>query len=262
MHPLLSALCVCALLFVLPAHAAEDPLTKGQDDHVAQVLGWSADEKRFALRLYVHVPLTSDQVGKETAFCEGYDDPEGNPLRGGVFVLAYEGSRRLALFPIQDLGPCTPLEEAQNRLTEAMKQLGTLGIRLDKPGKEVVVPPASMSLEVTEGLQAPYTLQYAEHSQSQKRDAKSGLQRGSVQQEVSVKKAGTARKVIARKTSYEYAPAMAGYWRANLDRVFLSPSGKTLVVLGHERVGNMRGSRKSLRLLGVLSWAGDTLKPL
>jgi hypothetical protein len=77
-----------------------------------------------------------------------------------------------------------------------------------------------------------------------------------------VRKGETRQKLLTRKASYSYSTRMTGYWETGLARVFVSPSGKTLVVLGHEIVGNMASRRKSLRLLGVLGWSGDALKPL
>jgi hypothetical protein len=73
---------------------------------------------------------------------------------------------------------------------------------------------------------------------------------------------GKRQKVLGRKGTYEFSKDAAGYWTAGLDRLWLSPSGSTVVVVGYERVGNIGGGRKSLRLLGVLGWSGNALKPL
>jgi len=263
MFPLLRTLGICALLLmVLPAHAAKDLLAQGTDDHEAQIIGWSADGKRFAVRLYVRDPLTSQRVDEEPTTCEGYLNHEGNPFRGGLFLLAYERSRLLSTFPIHDKERCTPPDEAKQRLENAKKRLGALGINLEAPGQELIPPPNDNRVTVSQGTQAPYTLEYEVRLPAQAPAPSSGKQRGTVEQTLYVHKGDTRQKVLSRKTPYEYSTAMAGYWRAGLDRVFLSPSGTTLVVLSHERVGNMSGGRKSLRLLGVLSWSGNTLKPL
>ncbi|MDC0707774.1 hypothetical protein POL68_04770 [Stigmatella sp. ncwal1] len=261
MYHLLASLCVCALLLPPAAFAVEDPLAKGQGDHVAQVIGWSQDEKRFALRLYAHAQRPAQGVETAPEACEGYVNPEGNPFHGSLAVLAYEGTRLLALFPIQDEGACTPLSEAQRRLDAATKRLASLGIPLGSPSKELLFSSGPGSLQVQAGPQAPYRLEYVERILPQAPEPKSGMQRGTLEQELYVIKAEVRKKVLSRRTAYAYSTGAAGYWRPGLDRIFVSPSGKTLVVVGAERVGNLSGGRKSLRLLGVLSWVGETLKP-
>ncbi|EAU62582.1 hypothetical protein STIAU_6707 [Stigmatella aurantiaca DW4/3-1] len=227
---------------------------------MAQVMGWSQDEKRFALRLYVRVQRPGQEGQTAPEACEGYVTPEGNPFHGSLSLLAYEGTRLLAQMPIQDAGACTPLSEAQKRLDAATKRLETLGIRLGNPSNELFFS-GSGSLRVQEGLQAPYSLEYIERILPQAPEPKSGMQRGTLEQEVYVIKAEARKKVLSRRSAYAYATGAAGYWRPGTDRVFVSPSGKTLVVMGAERVGNLSGGHRSLRLLGVLSWLGETLKP-
>jgi hypothetical protein len=259
MHPLLASLCVCALLLPPAVLAAPDPLAKDPGDHGAQLIGWSSDETRFALRLYTRSPSARGE--REPEFCEGYVNGEGHPFRGSLAVLVYEGGRLLSLFPIQDAGPCTPLTQAQERLNAALKRLEALDIRPGPPAQELIFPSETSVLQVARPPQAPYTLEYAERLVPQS-PSKPGVQRGTLEQELSMLKDGARVKVLSRRTPYEYATATAGYWRSGPDRVFVSPSGKTLVVLGTERVGNLSGGRKSLRLLGVLSWSGEQLKPL
>ncbi|SES81421.1 hypothetical protein [Stigmatella erecta] len=262
MHSLLASFCLCALLLPSAVRAAQDPLATGQGEHAAQVIGWSDDEKRFAVRLYARAPPASPQLEREPETCEGYVNSEGHPFRGSLTVLAYEGGRLLSSFPIQEAGPCTPLTQAQERLNAALKRLEALGIRMGPPAKELLFTPEIGGLRVEDGPQAPYTLEYAERIVPQPSKPKQSLQRGSLEQELSVLKEGTRTKVLSRRTSYEYSAAAAGYWRPGLDRIFLSPSGRTLVVMGAERVGNLSGGRKALRLLGVLAWSGGQLKPL
>jgi predicted secreted protein len=61
-----------ALAVALPAWANFQSL---------QILGWSADEQRFALRLYDE----EDSEGvEEKSFCPGYVDHEGRPFRGSL----------------------------------------------------------------------------------------------------------------------------------------------------------------------------------
>jgi hypothetical protein len=259
MHPLRATLCVCALLLPPAVLAAPDPLAKDPGDHVAQVIGWSSDETRFALRLYTRSPAPRGEQDPES--CEGYVTAEGHPFRGSLAVLVYEGGRLLSLFPIQDAGPCTPLTQAQERLNTALKRLEALDIRTGAPTQELIFPSETSVLQVARAPQVPYTLEYTERFIPQA-PPKPGVQRGTLEQELALRKDGARTKVLSRRSPYEYATATAGYWRTGPDRVFLSPTGKTLVVLGAERVGNLNGGRKSLRLLGVLAWSGEQLKPL
>jgi hypothetical protein len=262
MNLLLSSLGLCALLAALPAHAAKDPLAQGTEDHDAQIIGWSGDGKRFAVRLYFIDPFSPRPAFGEVPPCEGYVNHEGNAFRGGVVVLAYERSKLLSSFPIRDAEKCTPTAEADKRLEAAKKKLKALGIQLEATGQELLSALSAPSITVEQGAQAPYSIEYAERTSAQPPNAKSGKQRGTLEQEVYVRRGDARQKVLGRTVPYEYSTAMAGYLRTGLDRLWLSPSGTTIVVLGFERVGNMSGGRKSLRLLGMVGWSGTTLKPL
>lgn len=262
MNRLLSSLGLCAFLAALPVHAATDPLAQGTDDHDAQVIGWSHDGARVAVRLYLFEPFKPRPAFGERPPCDGYLTHEGNPFRGGLVLLAYERGRLVSSFPIRDANTCTPSAEAEKRLEAAKKKLGAMGIQLDAPGQELLAGVTGSSVTVEKGAQAPYTIEYTESATPRSSGAKSGKQRVTVEQEVSVRKGTARQKVLSRKGSYEYSTAAAGYLRTGLDRVWLSPSGSTLVVLGFERIGNMGGGRKSLRILGMVGWSGTALKPL
>jgi hypothetical protein len=51
----------------------------------------------------------------------------------------------------------------------------------------------------------------------------------------------------------------AGFYETRLWRVWLSPTGKTVVFLGISSSGNMRSFNASVDVLGVRSWAGEPL---
>jgi hypothetical protein len=259
---LLRVLALCALLLALPAHAARDPLAQGLEDHEAQVIGWSADERRFAVRLYLRDAADFERKDDEIVACEGYVTHEGHPLRGGLVLLAYERGRLLSSFPIYEREKCTPPDVSQKRLEDATKKLGALGINLEVPGQEFIPMLNGPTVTVSQGPQGSYVLEYEKRLQGKAVDAKSAQERGTVEQDLYVRKGDTRQKLFTRKSSYTYSTRMNGYWEPGLSRVFTSPSGKTLVVLGHEITGNMASRRKSLRLLGVLGWSGDSLKPL
>jgi hypothetical protein len=262
MTVLLRLLGLCVLLLALPASAAKDPLVQGTEDHEAQVIGWSADEKRFAVRLYLRESALHERKDDEIVACEGYVTHEDHPLRGGMVLLAYERSRLLSSFTIYDNTKCTPPDESKKRLEDAKKKLSRLGINLDTPGQEIIPLFNGPTANVSQGPQAPYSLEFEKRIQDKAVNSKSGEERGTVEQELYLRKGDTRQKLLTRKSSYAYSTRMNGYWEPGLARVFVSPSGKTLVVLGHEILGNLAKRRKSLRLLGVLGWSGDALKPL
>ena len=253
---------LCLVVLALPASAARDPLAQGTEDHEAQVIGWSADEKRYALRLYLRESTLHERKDDEIIACEGYVTHEDHPLRGGMVLLAYERGRLLSSFPIYDSDKCTPPDVSKKRLEDAKKKLSGLGIKLDTPGQEIIPLFNGPKANVSQGPQGPYSLEYEKRLQNPVVNAKAGEERGNVEQELYVRKGDTRQKLLTRKSSYAYSTRMNGYWEPGLSRVFVSPSGKTLVVLGHEIVGNLAKRRKSLRLLGVLGWNGDALKPL
>ena len=255
-------LSLCVLVLALPASAAKDPLAQGTEDHEAQVIGWSADEKRFALRLYLREAAHIERKDNEIVACEGYVTHEDHPLRGGMVLLAYERGRLLSSFPIYDSNKCTPPDVSKKRLEEAKKKLSGLGINLDTPGQEIIPVFNGPKANVSQGPQGPYSLEYEKRLQGQGGNAKAGEVRGNAEQELYLLKGDTRQKLLTRKSSYAYSTRMNGYWEPGLSRVFVSPSGKTLVVLGHEILGNLAKRRKSLRMLGVLGWSGEALKPL
>ncbi|HLK99796.1 MAG TPA: hypothetical protein VK539_04390 [Myxococcaceae bacterium] len=255
-------LSLCVLVLALPALAAKDPLAQGTEDHEAQIIGWSADEKRFAVRLYLRDAAHQERKDNEIIACEGYVTHEEHPLRGGMVLLAYERGRLLSTFPIYDNTRCTPPDVSKKRLEDAKKKLSGLGINLDTPGRELIPLFNGPTVNVGEGPRAPYSLEYEKRLQDKAVNAKTGEERGTVEQELYLRKGEARQKLLARKSTYAYSTRMNGYWEPGLGRVFVSPSGQTLVVLGHEILGNLAKRRKSLRLLGVLGWSGDALKPL
>jgi hypothetical protein len=65
-----------------------------------QVLGWSKDEKRYALRIYdLEV---SYEAAATSDLCPGYVNHEGKKFHGGLSFALYEGDKRLSAWRIQD----------------------------------------------------------------------------------------------------------------------------------------------------------------
>ena len=148
------------------------------------------------------------------------------------------------------------------RLEDAKKKLSALGINLEAPGREFIPLHNGPAVTISQGPQAPYVLEHEKRLLNKVVNTKAGEERGTAEQNLYLRKGEARKKLLTRKVSYTYSTRMTGYWEAGLDRVFASPSGKTLVVLGNEVTGSMARRRKSLRLLGVLGWSGDALKPL
>jgi hypothetical protein len=227
---------------------------------VAQVIGWSADEQRFAVRVYT---LTSDCHGHEEGkdvFCKGYVDHGGKPFHGGLRLLAFERDRLVASLPLQDAEKCTPPKVAEARLAEAKKKLAALGIELERPGSELSRERGRPRYPVAEGRSAPYMLEYVKNVREkvEPEGTQETWLRGA--QELHVQRGNQRERVWARKLDRRFSRAEGGVWEVGASRVFLSPSGETVVVLGYEYEGHGREMRHALRLLAVLSWAGGALE--
>jgi hypothetical protein len=254
---------VLALLcFALPARANPPSI---------QLLGWSGDEQRFAVREYDHTDLGESGMDEPPPPCPGYVDHEGKPFTGSLTLSVYEKGKQRDSFSIQDGAPCTPPKEAKARLAQAKQALAKLGIDLKqkKVGTELT-PDAEGRIRVNEGPGAPYTL-VAEHRQPPKKKAAAQEAESSAEEDpnvpvevnyslvVSVDKDGKRRQLFSRKVEGTYTPMLGGRYSTELNRVWLSPTGQTLVFITLTSSGNMRGREESLEVLGALSWAGAPL---
>lgn len=266
------------LCVALPARANEPSI---------QLLGWSGDEQRFAVREYDHTDLGESGMDEATP-CPGYVDHEGKPFIGSLTLSVYEKGTQRASFPIQDGNACTPPKEAKARLTRAKQALAKLGIDLKqkKVGTQLT-PDAEGHIRVNEGPGAPYTL-VAEHRQPPKKTAARKVdstpsargqdtkapaeeEESSAEEDpttpvevnyslvISVNKGGERRQLFSREVKGSYTPTLGGRYSTELNQVWLSPTGQTLVFITLSSSGNMRGHEDALEVLGALSWAGAPL---
>ncbi|WP_224250180.1 hypothetical protein [Hyalangium gracile] len=137
------------LTAALPAWADKESL---------QIIGWSADEQRFAVRVYTDE--TTGMEAEDEPFCPGYVNHQGEKFRGSLMLGVYDKDKKPTWFDIQDSGECTPPKKAKERLEKAKKALAALGIDLaqKKPGTELT-PDKKGQLTIKEGPGSPYTLE-------------------------------------------------------------------------------------------------------
>jgi hypothetical protein len=264
-------LLIATLLSLAPEAALAQEAVPSLDtpmdsSHEVQILGWSKDERRYALRVYDLLDLAGEE--EEPPSCKGYVDHEGKKFRGGLSFALYEGERRIGAWRIQEAGTCTPPETARERLAQAKAALTEQGIDLAAPGatlrgkagqrpssrqkgrKEISQltttlllphgPWASRKLEVDCRVETQELLEDGEDY---------GMRRSSATFALRIR----AGKSPTPLSEFRLSPAhwslnMAGHWSPAFDSLFVSPSGRVLVALARVRHGNMRGS-SSPRLL-------------
>jgi hypothetical protein len=253
----------------LPAEALEESF---------EIIGWSADEQRFAVRQFALD--TTDMGGNET-YCPGYVDHKGEQFRGALKLGVFEKGKKPTWFPIQDNGKCTPPKKSRERLEKAKQQLATLGIDLKekKPGTELL--PENGLVTVKEGPGAPYTIESEEQVKDTlkgKANAKKGKAPAKEEEEseeeeeeldaphqvkgelvVFLRQGSERRQLFSEKVDGTYTPMHAGHYTVKLAKVWLSPSGKTVVIISQTSSGDMRYQDVSLRVLGVQRWDGTPL---
>jgi len=264
----LAATLLALLTVSLPAWAGEQSI---------QLIGWSADEQRFAVRVYTDE--TSDMEAEEAPFCPGYVNHQGRKFRGSLTLAVYDKDQKPTGFPIQDSGKCTPPKKAKERLEKAKKELATLGIDLNqkKPGTELT-PDKKGLLTINEGPGAPYTLE-AEEQVEETLEGVDPFKKPKTQEEreeqeyqeavadrhvkgelvVFVRQGSERRKLLSQKVEGRFTPMQAGHHETKLYRVWLSPSGKTVVFITRTSSGNMRDLNISQQVLGTLRWEGVPL---
>jgi hypothetical protein len=264
-------------------HRAQEPflavsLPAGALEASLEIIAWSADEQRFAVRQYA---IDDSEFSDGETFCPGYVDHQGEKFRGELKLGVFEKDKKPTWFPIQDSGTCTPPKKSRERLEKAKKELAALGIDLKekKPGTELT--PEKGLVTVKEGPGAPYTIESEEQVQdtvkgqgkAKKAKAKKEEEEDEEEEEedlyathqvkgellVFVRQGNERRKLFSEKVDGTYGPMMAGHYTVRLSKVWLSPSGKTVVFLSETSSGNMRDRSLSVKVLGVQQWDGAPL---
>ena len=277
--------CALVLLLANSALAQQEVVVGTGDMPSVQLIGWSADEQRYAFRAYSHSDTESlvlagteqeqqaaqammqalDQAAESDATppdglrgdCKGYVDHQGKPFTGKLELVVFERDQRLLVLPIQDQPVCTAPEVAAARLAEAKKKLAELGIDLSRPGQELVLV-SGKRLPVTPQTPPPYALEYVnkvkkkEPISKKEEDSSTGRMSGTL--ELYLHRQGKKQKVYSRKVDKEYDLGQAGFAEARLVTAHVSPSGARAVVLGIDREGNMRANGTTLKVVTVLGW--------
>ncbi|WP_147450317.1 hypothetical protein [Corallococcus carmarthensis] len=265
------ALLATVLLALAPEAArAEEKVPNLADEKAntqeVQILGWSADEKRFALRVY---DLTERWFGDSAPppACKGYVDHKGEKFVGGLSFVLYEGGKQVGGWRIQDAKKCTPPETARERLAKAKAALAEKGIDLTATGATLAADlslragPQKKGKDTEYRLTSTFPLPHGPWAGT-KFEADAVV----VEEDVMVKdspdapdseamptvrgRAKVQLRLVSGKRSVavgdlklgpdEADPGMSWVWTAGFDRALLSPSGKVLVPLVFVRHGDMR----------------------
>lgn len=257
---------VLVLAVTLPAWAGEQSL---------QVIGWSADEQRFAVRVYDE----ERQSTKEEEFCPGYVNHRGERFLGSLKLGVSEPGKTPSWFPIQDDGKCTPPKKARERLEKAKQELARLGIDLERkqPGTELK-PDVKGRVALSEGPGAPYTFEFEQQvTLSVKGKDKADTGKAKTQEEledeahadkfrehevkgdmvVFVRKGTERQKLLSEPVNGTSTPGNGEFHEVRLHSVWLSPSGKRAVFISGTIDGGHQDSTRVLRILGVVGLDGE-----
>jgi len=254
--------------FALPAWA---------DDTLIEPIGWSADEQRVAVRAYDFID-TDLLAEDEDPSCKGYVDHKGKSFIGSLRFEVYEKGKKVATFPIQDSGKCTPPKTAKARLTRAKAELLKLGIDLTLKQPGTVLTPEDKEgvavITVKEGPGAPYTLEAKKEgtveftgepgepydSEEEKEQAELYAERREKGElVVYLSQGGQRRKLAAKKYDYTYLPSIGDMLEVKLAQVWLSPKGRSAVFVSEYITGPARGRSEVLEVIGGASWDGVPL---
>lgn len=264
------------LLALAPEGAwAEEPVPSLDDQKATtldvQILGWSADERRYALRVYDLIEVFDEEDGPPA--CKGYVDHTGKKFLGGLSFVVYEGSRRIGGWRIQDAKKCTPPETARERLAQAKAALAEQGIDLTATGAMLVGDPDQRPSVHKKGkktesrLTTNLPLPHGPWA-GKKLEADCLVEEQEISKKVEGEKETVLRaqatltlRLVSGKSSaalskFQLGPSqqpnegVSWIWSAGFDRALLSPSGKVLVPLAYVHHGDMRLNNKP-RILGA-----------
>lgn len=238
-----------------------------------QLIGWSKDEKRFAVRIY-ELDGETNELDEPPPYCPGYINHRGKKFRGALRIQLFEGAKALNTWNIQDAQPCTPPAAARDRLAQAQAALSEQGVELTAMGgialptqKPKPPPKRSGRAWVTTAASAvllpsgPWAGQRIEIScrvdNRESADAK-GDPSVPITSQALFKVGLRAGKSLTPLGEFTLGPtdwsaAQAGHWNPAFDRLLLSPSGNSFVVLGHLDEGNLSGGSSSSVVLGLVA---------
>jgi hypothetical protein len=238
-----------------------------------QIIGWSKDEKRFAVRLY-DLDVETNELDEPPPYCPGYVNHRGKKFMGALRLQLFEGKQPTGTWNIQDAQPCTPPGTARDRLAQAKTALAQQGVELSATGA-VAMPPSKGKKPSSKrkgrtwvttaasavvlpsgpwaGQRVEVTCRVENREQADADEDPSSPVTSRATFTVGLR-SGKSLTPLGEFTlgPTEWSMMQAGHWTPTFDRLLLSPSGKSFVVLGHLDEGNMRGSSSSSVVLGLV----------
>ena len=225
-------------LVLLAALAAGpvDPVAKMSE---LTVTGWSADETRYSVRAFDRDDSDTDVE------CPGYVDQEGKKFAGSLVVAAYEGTRLLQSWVVQDWPKCTPPAKAKQTLTEAKAKLAELGIKLDAKGTRL---DCKKRCVLGGGAAVVVDNQTSTEDDEDGNGAQlSGTLRIRLEQ-------GKASRVLFEKTFKEgYALILGASMSVGLEPLAVAPSGKVFLARAFRFHFTTRGGDSVLFPIGLVN---------
>lgn len=238
-----------------------------------QIIGWSKDEKRFAVRLY-DLAVETNELDEPPPYCPGYINHRGKKFMGGLRFQLFDGAKAIHAWNIQDAQPCTPPDTARDRLAQANAALTEQGVELTAIGGVAMPaqkpkPPSKRSKGrtwFTTGASAvtlpsgPWAGQRIEISyRVDNRESARADEDPSrpITSQATFKVGLRSGKGLTPLGEFTLGPTdwsamQAGHWTPTFDRLLLSPSGKSFVVLAHMDEASMRGGSSYSRVLGLV----------
>jgi hypothetical protein len=236
--------------FVLALVLAASPPPLEQAGRI-QPIGWTADQKRVALRVFF------GSEHSEAEDCPGYIDAEGKKFRTGLALVVLKEGAVEHSFVIQRPSSerCTPTAEAKSALEAAKKKLEELGIDRAAAGRALTVKRDGAKkkgkADVFRAVDADRTVLELSLTVSERGDdgddARSITSKGTWTRPGVDGGAATGTFTLPPTT---YSLIMAGSFRYDFT-VLAAPSGERLLVFAHERHANMRGEWQTTRLLDL-----------
>ncbi|MFL5347803.1 MAG: hypothetical protein ACJ8AT_23690 [Hyalangium sp.] len=236
-----------------------------------QLVGWSKDEKRFAVRVYNRTDPAGDALSEPEPYCPGYVDHRGKKFRGGLMLQSHDGAQFTGTWHLQDTGQCTPPETMRDRLAQAKTALSEQGIELTAVGSTVLVPRkpgktpsprfklgTSLSTTWLALPSGPWAKQFVEVTcrvETRYKVKPKDNPKGSMSSRATftVRLRSGKRPLPLGEFSLgpaEWIAAMGGQWTPSVDRLYLSPSGKSLVLIARLDDGNPSSLSSSSVVLG------------
>jgi hypothetical protein len=260
-----SSCCLALLLLTSTAALARGKVAPKVDDSPEvledlQLVGWSKDEQQFAVRVYARTDPDGDALREPEPYCPGYVDHRGKKFRGGLMLQSHDGKQFTGAWHIQDSNPCTPPETVRDRLAQAKAALSEQGIDLSAVGSTVLVPRkhgkspsphfklgtsiTTTRLVMPSGPWARQPVDVTCRVETRYKVKPKDDPRGSMTSRATF----TVRLRSGKKPTplgeftlgpEDWLATMGGQWTPSVDRFYLSPSGKSFVLVARLEDGSV-----------------------